>query len=197
MIDKNDQKNLDAQVSQNSMNIQRDKLSESSGIEDNVIDLKDKKIIQLEIELMQFKEQERDNILRLKAEMENIRRRSVQEIEKIHKFSLERFVIELLPVIDNLERTLSIVDRSNTLLSSIVEGIELTLKLFLDIMHKFGLESIHTIHVTFNPEIHQAISMIESEEHAPSQVLTIIQKGYTLNGRLIRPAMVTVSKDKC
>lgn len=196
-MDKNDQNNLDIQTSENRVDTQQDKLSESSVADDGVFDLKDKKIIQLEIELMQLKEQERDNILRLQAEIENIRRRSTQEIEKIHKFSLERFVFELLPVIDNLERTLGIADRSNTLLSSIIEGIELILKLFLDVMHKFGVEVVNAVHVTFNPEIHQAISMVESEEYTPNQVLTIIQKGYVLNGRLIRPAMVTVSKDKC
>lgn len=196
MIDNNEQNNIDFKNSQDN-DTQQDELFKSSSKVDNVVDPKDRKIIQLEIELMQFKEQERDNILRLQAEIENVRRRSVQEIEKIHKFALERFIGELLPVIDNLERTLNIADRTNTVLFSIIEGIELTLKLFLDTMCKFGLESIHAIHIPFNPEIHQAISMIVSEEHKPNRVLTIIQKGYTLNGRLIRPAMVIVSQDKC
>lgn len=196
MIDNNEQNNLDSQISQNA-DIQQDKSCKSSSELDSIVDFKDKKIIQLEIELMQLKEQDRDNVLRLQAEIENIRRRSVQEIEKIHKFSLERFMCELLPVIDNLERTLSIIDRFDPLLSAVAEGIELTLKSFLDTVHKFGLESVHTIHIPFNPEIHQAISMVVSTEHKPNKVLTIIQKGYLLNNRLIRPAMVTVSKDTC
>lgn len=196
MIDNNEQNNTDCKISQDNHTQKQDKFLESSSMQDNVIDEKDRKIIQLEIELMQIKEQERDSILRLQAEIENVRRRSVYEMEKIHKFALERFMCELLPVVDNLERTLSIIDRSNTILFSIIEGVELTLKLFLDTMHKFGLESIYEIHVPFNPEIHQAISMVISEEYKPNQILTIIQKGYTLNGRLIRPAMVTVSKDK-
>lgn len=195
MIDNNEKNNLDSQISQDS-DIQQDE-SVKSFREEEIIDPKDRKIIQLEIELMQFKAQERDSKLRLQAEVENVRRRSMQEIEKIHKFALEQFVCELLPVIDNLERTLNIADRSNILLSSIIKGIELTLKSFLDTIFKFGVESIHAIHIPFNPEIHQAISMIVSEEHKPNIVLTIIQKGYVLNGRLIRPAMVTVSKDKC
>lgn len=164
---------------------------------DNIIDPKDDQIIQLKIKLAQIIEHERDTVLRLKAEIENIRRRHMQEIEKIHKFALERFITELLTVIDNLERTLSIMDQSNTALSVIIEGINLTLKSFLDIVFKFGVKSVHDIHVPFDPAIHQAISTVESEEHQPNQVLSIIQKGYILNGRLIRPAMVTVSKFKC
>lgn len=197
MIDNNEKIDSDVQVLKNNDNVQEDHADQSSVLQENVIDVKDKKIIQLEIELMQLKEQERDNVLRLQAEIENVRRRSAQEIEKIHKFSLERFMYELLPVVDNLERTLNIIDRSNVLLCSIIEGIELTLKSFLETMYKFGIEAVHAVHVPFNPEIHQAISMIESTEQKPNLVLTIIQKGYLLHGRLIRPAMVTVSKDKC
>lgn len=195
MIDNNEQNNSDFQILQNGDNVQQDQPCQTSSTVDNVIDVKDKKIIQLEIELMQLQEQERNNMLRLQAEIENVRRRSLQDIEKIHKFSLERFMYELLPVIDNLERTLNIADRSNALLLSIVEGIELTLKSFLDTVYKFGLEAVHAIHVPFNPEIHQAISMVMSKEHKPNMVLTIVQKGYTLNGRLVRPAMVIVSKE--
>lgn len=197
MIDSNEKNNIDLKISKDN-DMQQDVILKSSSDIDNIIDPKDKKIIQLEIELMKLKEQERDTILRLQAEIENVRRRNIHEIEKIHKFALERFICELLPVIDNLERTLSIADRSNAILLSIIEGIELTLKLFLDTMYKCGLESVNVVHIPFDPEVHQAISMIASEDHEPNQVLTIIQKGYTLNGRLIRPAMVTVSKEnKC
>lgn len=163
---------------------------------DNIIDSKDDQIVELKNKLIQMQERDQDTVLRLTAEIENIRRRNIQEIEKTHKFALERFVSELLPVIDNLERTLSIIDRSNITLSTIIEGIDLTLKSFLDTIHKFGVESVHDIHVSFNPDIHQAISIIESKEHKSNQVLSIIQKGYLLNGRLIRPAMVTVSKSE-
>lgn len=196
MTDNNEKNNNNSQILKDN-NIKENKLLKSFSDTDNVIDLKNKKIVQLEVELLQLKEQKRDIELRQQAEIENIRRRNVQEMEKIHKFSLERFICELLPVIDNLERTLSILDRSNVVFLSIIEGIELTLKSFLDTMYKFGLESISEIHIPFNPEIHQAISMIECEEHILNQVLEIIQKGYILNGRLIRPAMVTVSKGKC
>ncbi|ADV33928.1 protein grpE [Candidatus Blochmanniella vafra str. BVAF] len=196
MID-NNKDNLDDKIAcSNAVNL-KEESSESTSNINNIIDLKNDQIIKLELQLSQLKEHERDTVLRLQAEIENIRRRNIQEIEKAHKFALERFVAELLPVIDNLERALGMVDRTNNSFSMIVEGIDLTLKSFLDTVYKFGVESIHEIHVPFNPEIHQAISTIESKECQANQVLTIIQKGYLLNGRLIRPAMVTVSKSKC
>ncbi|URJ25023.1 nucleotide exchange factor GrpE [Candidatus Blochmannia ocreatus (nom. nud.)] len=175
----------------------KEELTESKQTVENIIDPKNEQIIKLKIQLAQLKEHERDIVLRLKAEIENIRRRNSHEIEKIHKFGLERFIFELLPVIDNLERTLNITDKKNTELSSIIEGIELTLKSFLDTVYKFGLKPIQDILVPFNPDIHQAISIVESPDHESNQVLTIIQKGYSLNNRLIRPAMVTVSQKKC
>lgn len=196
MIDSHNKHDCDVNVACTNMSKDQ-KVPKSTPKADNIVDPRDDQIIQLKIKLAQVIEHERDAVLRLTAEIENIRRRNTQEIEKIHRFSLERFVLELLPVIDNLERTLSIMDRSDTALSSITKGIDLTLKSFLDTVSKFGVKSVHDIHVPFNPEVHQAISIMESEEYQPNQVLTIIQKGYTLNGRLIRPAMVTVSKSKC
>lgn len=176
--------------------IKEQKSSKSVSNIDNIIDPKDDQIIQLEIKLAQLEESKKDIVLRLKAEIENIRRRNIQEIEKTHKFALERFIVELLPVIDNLERTVNSIDRSNDILPVITEGIDLTLKSFLDTIHKFGIESVDEVNVPFNPEIHQAISTVNSEEHKPNYILTIIQKGYLLNGRLIRPAMVTVVQSK-
>ncbi|WP_083172250.1 nucleotide exchange factor GrpE [secondary endosymbiont of Trabutina mannipara] len=160
------------------------------------LDLKEKRILELETELVQLQQKERDNVLRAKAEIENLRRRSEQDIEKTHKFALERFTSELLPVIDNLERALDMSDKKNSMLASTIEGIELTLKSLLDVVNKFGLNVVGDSQVPFNPEIHQAMTLIESDEHEPNQVIMVMQKGYTLNGRLIRPAMVTVSKAK-
>ncbi|WP_226811248.1 nucleotide exchange factor GrpE [Candidatus Steffania adelgidicola] len=162
----------------------------------SVMDPRDDRINELEAALIQAQQRERDNVLRAKAETENVRRRSEQDIEKAHKFALERFAAELLPVIDNLERALEMSDRSNTALSSTIEGIELTLKSLLDAGRKFGLEVVDSTHVAFNPDIHQAMTLLESDEHEPNQVMMLMQKGYTLNGRLVRPAMVAVSKAK-
>ncbi|AIN47532.1 nucleotide exchange factor GrpE [Candidatus Palibaumannia cicadellinicola] len=189
----------DEQVSQDH---QKDQAQAQAQVEvapemvEEVVDPRDERIEELEVELAQLQQRERDCLLRAKAEIENMRRRSQIEVEKAYKFSLERFVSELLPVIDNLERALEMSDKSNSDLTSTIEGIELTLKSLLDAVRKFGLEVISEIHIPFNPDVHQAITILESEEHEPNNVIIVMQKGYTLNGRLIRPAMVTVSKAK-
>ncbi|NRN29038.1 nucleotide exchange factor GrpE [Photorhabdus heterorhabditis] len=154
----------------------------------------DPRVVELEEQLGQAQQRERDAILRAKAEVENIRRRTEQDVEKAHKFALERFANELLPVIDNLERALDAVDRTNTEIVSMIEGIELTLKSFLGAVGKFGIEVVDDTDVPFNPEVHQAMTMMESDQHDPNHVMMVMQKGYTLNGRLLRPAMVAVSK---
>ncbi|RJT31952.1 nucleotide exchange factor GrpE, partial [Rahnella woolbedingensis] len=160
----------------------------------DVVDPRDERIAELEAQLKELQQRERDSLLRAKAEVENIRRRTELDIEKAHKFALEKFSGELLPVIDNLERALDLADKSNSELAGLIEGVELTLKSLLDAVRKFGMEVVGDIHVPFNPELHQAMTMMESEELEPNHVLMVMQKGYTLNGRLLRPAMVAVSK---
>ncbi|MGP1959925.1 MAG: nucleotide exchange factor GrpE [Arsenophonus sp. NC-TX2-MAG3] len=156
----------------------------------------DPRITELEQKLLEVQKREREMLLRAKAEVENIRRRTEQDIEKAHKFALERFANELLPVIDNLERTIEVIDRENTESISILEGLELTLKSFLATVGKYGIKVVADKNVPFNPELHQAMTMIDSQEHEPNQVIDVMQKGYTLNARLLRPAMVIVSKTK-
>lgn len=160
------------------------------------VDPRDERIAQLEAELGKAQGGVRDAQLRAQAEVENIRRRAEQDVEKAHKFALEKFANELLPVIDSLERALELADKNNPELTSMIEGIELTLKSLLDAVRKYGVEVVGDIHVPFNPEVHQAMSMMESDEVAPNHVLMVMQRGYTLNGRLLRPAMVAVSKAK-
>ncbi|MBU9808846.1 nucleotide exchange factor GrpE [Rahnella sp. C60] len=162
----------------------------------DVVDPRDERIAELEAQLKELQQRERDSLLRAKAEVENIRRRTEMDIEKAHKFALEKFSGELLPVIDNLERALDLADKSNAELAGLIEGVELTLKSLLDAVRKFGMEVVADIHVPFNPELHQAMTMMESEELEPNHVMMVMQKGYTLNGRLLRPAMVAVSKAK-
>lgn len=159
-------------------------------------DDRDIKIAQLEEQLKSLQSGVRDAQLRAQAEVENIRRRTEQDIEKAHKFALEKFANELLPVIDSLERALEVADKQNPELASMIEGIELTLKSLLDAVRKFGVEVVGEVHVPFNPDLHQAMSMMESDEVAANHVLMVMQRGYTLNGRLLRPAMVAVSKAK-
>ena len=155
------------------------------------VDPRDEKIANLEAQLAEAQTRER-----VKAEMENLRRRTELDIEKAHKFALEKFINELLPVIDSLDRALEVADKANPDMSAMVEGIELTLKSMLDVVRKFGVDVIAETNVPLDPNVHQAIAMVESDDVAPGNVLGIMQKGYTLNGRTIRAAMVTVAKAK-
>lgn len=160
------------------------------------VDLRDDRIAELETQLAEAQQHERDSLLRAKAEMENVRRRSELDVEKAHKFALEKFSGDLLPVIDNLERALELANKNNPELVAMIEGIELTLKSLMDAVRKYGIEVVGETNVPFNPDVHQAMSLMESAEHQPNHVMMVMQKGYTLNGRLLRPAMVAVSKAK-
>ena len=160
------------------------------------VDPRDERIAQLEAELAQSQTGVRDAQLRAQAEIENIRRRAEMDVEKAHKFALEKFANELLPVIDSLERALEVANKEDPQLTSMIEGIELTLKGLLGAVRKFGVEVVGETGVPFNPEVHQAMSMMESEDFEPNHVMLVMQRGYTLNGRLLRPAMVAVSKAK-
>ncbi|HBL4905963.1 nucleotide exchange factor GrpE [Enterobacter hormaechei] len=160
------------------------------------VDPRDEKIANLEVQLVEAQNRERDGVLRIKAEMENLRRRTELDVEKAHKFALEKFVNELLPVIDSLDRALEVADKANPDNAAMIEGIELTLKSMLDVVRKFGVEVIADTDVPLDPNVHQAIAMVESEDVAAGNVLGVMQKGYTLNGRTIRAAMVTVAKAK-
>lgn len=133
-----------------------------------------------------------DRYLRAEAEMQNLRRRVERDIENAHKFALERFVGDLLPVVDNLERALASFNEDQA--AAVREGIELTLKSFTDVLAKFKVEAVDPQGQPFNPESHQAMSMVEHPDVAPNTVIEVFQKGYTLNGRLVRPAMVVVAK---
>ncbi|WP_163924083.1 nucleotide exchange factor GrpE [Photobacterium sp. Alg240-V54] len=136
----------------------------------------------------------KDAALRARAEGENVRRRSEQEIDKARKYALNKFAEELLPVIDNLERAIEMADKNNEATKAMMEGVELTLMTMTSTVGKFGLKVIDPQGEAFNPEYHQAMAMQESTDFAPNTVMAVMQKGYELNGRVIRPAMVMVSK---
>lgn len=135
-----------------------------------------------------------DQLLRTKAEMDNLRRRTERELENAHKYALERFAQELLAVRDSLEMGLDAAQAENADVASLVEGTDLTLKMLTALMEKFAIMEVHPLDEPFDPEKHQAISMLEAPDKAPNMVVNVMQKGYTLNERLIRPAMVVVSK---
>lgn len=136
----------------------------------------------------------RDQALRAQADAQNAQRRAEQDVEKARKFALERFCGELLPVVDNLERALEAINGDDPALASITEGVDLTLKSFVGALSKFQIEQLDPVGEPFDPQHHQAMSMIENPDAEPNTVLAVMQKGYTLNGRLVRPAMVMVSK---
>ncbi|MBI3562158.1 MAG: nucleotide exchange factor GrpE [Gammaproteobacteria bacterium] len=137
----------------------------------------------------------RDAMLRAMAEADNIRRRAERDVENAHKYALERFAQELLPVVDSLEMGLVAATQGNEVtLHTLKEGAELTLKKFESVLSKFNVATINPLDQPFNPELHQAVSMIPATDKSPNTVVTVLQKGYTLNERLIRPAMVIVAQ---
>jgi molecular chaperone GrpE len=136
----------------------------------------------------------RDAALRSHADAQNIKRRAEQDVEKARKFGLEQFSRELLPVVDNLERALEAAVGQEEAVKPFTEGVELTLKSFLDALRKFNIEAVDPMGEPFDPNLHQAMSMVANPDVEPNSVIAVMQKGYTLNGRLLRPAMVMVSK---
>lgn len=134
-----------------------------------------------------------DQLLRLQAEMQNIRRRAERDVENAHKYGLEKFASQLLPVVDNLQRALDAIDADDDAQKAIYEGIDLTLKSFMDVLAQFKVEAIDPNGEPFDADYHQAVSMVPNPDVEPNTVLEVFQKGYKLNGRLIRPAMVVVS----
>ncbi len=144
----------------------------------------------LEVQL----EEMRDQVLRHQAEVQNVKRRAEQDVEKARKYALERFCNELLPIVDSLEMAILSASPDQEGSESILKGVKLTLKMFVDTLAKFNLEQIDPEGEPFDPKSHQAVSMVENNEVEPNTVLSVMQRGYVLSGRLIRPAMVVVSK---
>lgn len=139
----------------------------------------------------------RDMALRAQAEVENIRRRTARDVENAHKYALERFTGDLLPVVDSLERAVEAAEAAiveHQAAEAIAEGVKLSLKLFLDTLEKSGITRLDPVGEPFDPQFHEAITMIENPDAEPGTVMHVAQKGYTLNGRLVRAAMVMVSK---
>lgn len=144
----------------------------------------------LQNELMTAKE----DALRAQADAQNTRRRAEQDVEKAHKFGQEKIVNDLLPVVDNLERAIAAASGDDEAVKPILEGVELTLKSFVDALKRHNVEVVDPAGEPFDPQSHQAVSAIDNNDVEPNTVLDVFQKGYTLHGRLVRPAMVVVSK---
>ncbi len=135
-----------------------------------------------------------DRILRMQAESENAARRAERDIANAHKFALEKFLNQLLPVIDNLERAVSVSKESKVDAAAILEGVDLTLKMLYDVLEKSDVKQVNPENEPFNPTFHEAISMQADASCKPGTVVSVLQKGYLLNDRLLRPALVIVSK---
>lgn len=183
--------------------VNQDDVTDSESVEQNTVEIEgeletpEEIIAALEAELAAAQatiEGQKDGVLRARADMENAKRRAEAEIDKARKFALEKFAGELLPVIDNLERALQVADAENDAVKPLLEGIEMTMKSFVSTVEKNGLTLVDPQGETFNPELHQAMSMQESADVAPNTVIAVMQKGYQINGRLLRPAMVMVSR---
>lgn len=177
-----DEHTLDEQTS----DLQADK----QGTTHDSADADQQRIAELEEQLAGAQE----NVLRAAAEVQNIRRRADQDIEKAHKFALEKFATDLLVVLDSLERGIEVSDPADEKIRPMREGMELTYKLFLDTLKRFQVERLDPQGEPFNPEQHQAMAMEESTQIEPNSVLKVFQCGYAMNGRLLRPAMVVVSQ---
>lgn len=149
---------------------------------------------QLKTQVEETVKKEQDLLLRTRAEIDNIRRRTEQDVEKAHKFALEKFSKDILNTIDNLERALATpANTEDESIKALFDGVELTLKELISTVGRFGVEAVGAVGETFNPDLHQAISMQPAEGFESNQITTVLQKGYTLNGRVIRPAMVMVA----
>jgi molecular chaperone GrpE len=135
-----------------------------------------------------------EQCLRLQADLENLRKRSERDLVQAHKFALEKFAAELLPVRDSLEMGVAAAAEESASVEHLREGSELTLKMLTSALEKFNIKEINPLNEKFNPEYHEAMSMQERADVPPNTVVTVVQKGYLLNDRLIRPAMVIVSR---
>jgi len=164
-----------------------------SGQGDNQENLSPEKLGRLLEDARNKADEHWDQVVRTRAELDNLKKRHQRELENAHKYGLERFVGELLGVCDSLELGYNAAQENHDV-EKLLEGTELTLKMLADAMSKFGVEQIDPEGEAFNPELHQAMSMVPTDEVPPNTVVNVVQKGYLLNGRLVRPAMVMVSQ---
>ncbi|MDC9719473.1 MAG: nucleotide exchange factor GrpE [Gammaproteobacteria bacterium] len=148
---------------------------------------------ELEVALAKIDEQQTD-VLRAQAEVQNIRRRSEQDVAKAHKFGQEKLITEVVSLLDNLGRAIEAGKTDGAELAGLLEGVEMSQKMLLDGLKKFNVEQVDPHGEPFNPALHEAMTAVPNPDLEPNTVMEVFQKGYTLNDRLVRPAMVVVSK---
>lgn len=183
----------DAVAEQNADN-KTEKTAEETSAAEPVSEVNVEELLQKLEQAEQKASENWDRALRVQAEMENLKRRTQKDLENAHKFALENFAKELLAVVDSLELGLQAASGETPEVQKFREGTELTLKQFEAVFSKFNIETVNPLGQPFDPELHQAMAMQPSPDAEPNSVINVFQKGYVLNGRLLRPAMVIVAK---
>tara|TARA_B110000037_G_scaffold217957_1_gene280030 strand:- start:2601 stop:3182 length:582 start_codon:yes stop_codon:yes gene_type:complete len=151
--------------------------------------------VQAELDLATARvDEQQADVLRAQAEVQNIRRRSEQDVAKAHKFGQEKLMTEVVSLLDNLARAIEASKAEGASLKSLLEGVEMSQKMLLDGLKKFNVDQLDPHGEPFNPDLHEAMTAVPNPDLEPNTVMEVFQKGYTLNGRLVRPAMVVVSK---
>jgi len=163
-------------------------LDEEAGVETGAMDDGDSASLETQVEEL------KDALIRSQADLQNVRRRAERDVENAHKYAVERFVKDLLAVLDSMDRALELAETTEGFDAAMLEGTQMTHKLLLDTAAKHGVEPINPVGEAFDPQEHQAMSMVESADHEPNTVIAVMQKGYKLEGRVIRAAMVMVTK---
>jgi len=163
-------------------------LDEEAGVETGAMDDGDSASLETQVEEL------KDALIRSQADLQNVRRRAERDVENAHKYAVERFVKDLLAVLDSMDRALELAETTEGFDAAMLEGTQMTHKLLLDTAAKHGVEPINPVGEAFDPQEHQAMSMVESADHEPNTVMAVMQKGYKLEGRVIRAAMVMVTK---
>jgi molecular chaperone GrpE len=163
-------------------------LDEEAGVETGAMDDGDSASLETQVEEL------KEALIRSHADLQNVRRRAERDVENAHKYAVERFVKDLLAVLDSMDRALELAETTEGFDAAMLEGTQMTHKLLLDTAAKHGVEPINPVGEAFDPQEHQAMSMVESADHEPNTVMAVMQKGYKLEGRVIRAAMVMVTK---
>lgn len=189
-----DQKNTDdLQEDQVEHNLETE--AEEAGTATDATQSLDSEALRSEIERLQDElARAKEQVLRAHADAQNARRRAEQDVEKAHKFGVEKFVSDILPVADNLERSAAAAADQTGDFAAIAEGVQLTLRTLVDALKRHNVEPINPEGEPFDPQLHQAMTAVEQADVEPNTVINVFQQGYTLHGRLVRPAMVVVSK---
>jgi molecular chaperone GrpE len=188
MKDTTDASENQDETSQDEVTAEDAELNEENGTEANELD--DGDSVSLETQVEELKEA----LIRSQADLQNVRRRAERDVENAHKYAVEKFVKDLLAVLDSMDRALELAENTEGFDAAMLEGTQMTHKLLLDTAAKHGVEPINPVGDVFNPQEHQAMSMVESADHEANTVMAVMQKGYKLEGRVIRAAMVMVTK---